>query len=203
MHQPLIIGITGGIGSGKTTLADCLREVGYNVYDSDLEARRLQNENPIIRQRLIQLFGEEIYTSLGLNRPLLAKIVFAKQEILSQLNHIVHPVVETDFKNWISQYSSEQFLFMESAILFESGFNKLVDRTVLMTAVEQIRINRVIKRDHVSLEQVKARMANQFPDEVKIPLADIVIHTDDNLPMIDKMRKLLVQLSGYSLKIDC
>jgi dephospho-CoA kinase len=191
---PLIIGITGGIGSGKSTLSEHLRLEGYDVYDSDQEARRLQNENLSLKKQLIDLFGEEIYNSQGLNRPVLAKIVFANQDLLFKLNQIVHPFVKEDFKNWISRHSSKQFLFMESAILFECRFNKLVDKVVLMTASEQLRIHRVIKRDGITKEEVEARMLNQLPDEMKIPLADIIISTDDNLPMIDKMRRLLSQL---------
>jgi dephospho-CoA kinase len=194
MSNPLIIGITGGIGSGKSTLSEHLRSEGYEVYDSDLEARRLQNEHPALKKQLIDAFGEEIYTSQGLNRPALAKIVFANHEFLFKLNEIVHPFVTEDFQNWISHRSSKRFLFMESAILFECGFNKLVDKVVLMTASEPLRIKRVIKRDKVSSKEVQARMLNQFPDEMKIPLADFIIPTDDNLPMIDKMRKLLKQL---------
>ena len=91
--------------------------------------------------------------------------------------------------------NSEKYAFVESAILFESGFNKLVDKVILMTASEELRIRRVIKRDGVNPEQVKARMSNQFDDKDKIPFADYVIHTDDNLPMIDKMKRLLLQLS--------
>lgn len=195
MKNLLIIGITGGIGSGKTTLSEHLRREGYNVYDSDLEARRLQNEHPVIREKLIELFGEDIYTSQGLNRPALAKIVFENQKLLIKLNEIVHPVVREDFNNWVSQHSAEHFLFVESAILVESGFSKLVDKIVLMAASEELRIKRVIKRDGSTPEQIKARMSNQLPDEAKIPLADIVIHTDDNLPMVDKMKHLLEQLS--------
>jgi dephospho-CoA kinase len=191
---PLIIGITGGIGSGKSTLSEHLRLEGYDVYDSDQEARRLQNENLSLKKQLIDLFGEEIYNSQGLNRPVLAKIVFANQDLLFKLNQIVHPFVKEDFKNWIPRHSSKQFLFMESAILFECRFNKLVDKVVLMTASEQLRIHRVIKRDGITKEEVEARMLNQLPDEMKIPLADIIISTDDNLPMIDKMRRLLSQL---------
>jgi dephospho-CoA kinase len=194
MSYPLIIGITGGIGSGKTTLLDNLRFEGYDVYDSDLEARRLQNEHPVIKKQLITLFGQNIYNSSGLNRSELAKIVFEKKELLLKLNEIVHPVVREDFQNWVKIHSSKKVVFVESAILIESGFYMLVDKVVLMLANEEMRIRRVIKRDGVSIEQVKARMSNQLSDEVKIPLADFVIHTDDNLPMIDKMRKLLGQL---------
>lgn len=198
MSRPLIIGITGGIGSGKTTLSENLRLEGYLVYDSDLEARRLQNEHPLIRQQLTQLFGEEIYTSQGLNRFALAKIVFAKQELLLKLNEIVHPIIKEDFKNWIELHSSHPLLFMESAILFESGFNSLVDKVVLMVASDMVRINRVIKRDGITKDQVLARMSSQFSDEIKIPLADFIIHTDDNLPIYDKMKRMLVQLFEIS-----
>lgn len=196
MSRPLIIGITGGIGSGKSTLAENLRREGYEVYDSDQEARRLQNEHPVIKEQLIQLFGEEIYSSQGLNRLALAKVVFAKHELLLKLNEIVHPIVKEDFNRWIVLRSSQSVLFMESAILFESGFNILVDKVILMVASESVRINRVMKRDGINKEQVAARMSNQFSDETKIPLADFVIHTDDNLPIIDKMRKILAQLHG-------
>ena len=113
MKNPLIIGITGGIGSGKTKLSDHLRREGYDVYDSDLEARRLQNEHPKIKSQLINLFGEEIYNSQGLNRSELAKIVFAKHELLLKLNEIVHPVVREDFRNWILNHSSQKFVFVE------------------------------------------------------------------------------------------
>ena len=195
MKKPLIIGITGGIGSGKTTLSENLRNEGYDVYDSDFEARKLQNENQVIQKKLIELFGVEIYNSGGLNRSFLAKIVFGNKELLTKLNKIVHPVVDEHFKNWISERLNQKFLFIESAILFESGFNSFVDKVILMTASEEIRIKRVMKRDNISEEQVRARMSNQLSDQETIPLSDFVIYTDDNLPMADKMRKLLLQLT--------
>lgn len=195
MINPLIIGITGGIGSGKTTLSEHLRREGFAVYDSDKEARRLQNEHPLIREKLTELFGAEIYNEQGLNRPALAKLVFENSELLHKLNDVVHPVVRQDFRSWLERHADDQFAFVESAILFESGFRKLVDKVVLMTATEDLRIKRVMKRDGSTPEQVKARMANQLDDKDKIPFADYVIHTDDNLPMIDKMKSLLQRLS--------
>lgn len=194
MKTPIIIGITGGIGSGKSTLSERLREIGYSVYDSDLEARRLQNEHPEIQDQLIELFGEDIYNDQGLNRPVLAKLVFGKPELLGKLNAIVHPVVHTDFMNWIQKHNAENLLFMESAILFESGFNKMVDKVIVMTASENIRIARVVKRDKVTEEQVKARMLHQMADDKKIANADFVIHSDDCQPLVVKMKKMLEQL---------
>jgi dephospho-CoA kinase len=194
MKTPIIIGITGGIGSGKSTLSERLREIGYSVYDSDLEARRLQNEHPEIQDQLIELFGEDIYNDQGLNRPVLAKLVFGKPELLAKLNAIVHPVVHTDFMNWIQSHSAENLLFMESAILFESGFNKMVDKVIVMTASEDIRIARVMKRDKVTEEQVKARMSHQMADDKKIANANFVIHSDDCRPLVVKMKIMLEEL---------
>jgi len=194
MQKALIIGITGGIGGGKSTLSEKLRAEGYSVYDSDVEARRLQNENPIIKKQLVELFGEDIYTPQGLDRSSIAKLVFEKKESLAQLTAIVHPVVKEDFNNWIESHKTEKLLFIESAILFESGINVLVDKVILMTASEAIRIARVMKRDVTSIEQVRARMAHQLPDESKISRVDFVIHSDDNKPLDAKMRNILVEL---------
>lgn len=195
MSKPIVIGITGGIGSGKTTLSEKLRSEGYNVYDSDLQARMLQNEHPVIRTKLTELFGDEIYTAHGLNRPELAKIVFSNPDLLNKLNEIVHPIVRQDFRMWLEQHTAEKYVFVESAILFESGFRKLMDKVVLMTASEELRIRRVIKRDGSTAEQVKARIDSQLDDKDKIPFADYVIRTDDNLDMKDKMMTLLDKLS--------
>lgn len=191
MNKPLLIGITGGIGGGKSTLADKLRNEGYEVYNSDLEARRLQNEHPVIREKLIELFGETIYNVDGLNRRELAKLVFGKKDLLSQLNAIVHPVVRKDFEHWINVHGSQKLLFIESAILFESGFSALVDKIILMTACEEIRIKRVMKRDGISEEEVKARIASQSTEESKMLKSDFIVHSDDNMPLLDKMYRIL------------
>ena len=194
MHKPLIIGITGGIGSGKSTLSKLLRAEGYSVYDTDLEARRLQNEHSAMRKKLMDMFGKDIYSDQGLNRSALGKIVFGKPELLTKLNTIVHPLVMEDFNSWVLNRYPKKMLFIESAILYESGFNKLVDKVILITADESIRIERVVNRDGVTPEHVRARMANQFPDKEKINRADFVIHSDDNKPLDEKMRKIIVDL---------
>ena len=197
MSKPLIIGITGGIGGGKSTLSEKLRTEGYLVYDSDLEARRLQNENPNIRKQLVELFGEVVYTKQGLNRPILAQMVFGNMELLLKLNYIVHPVVEADFKNWIEKNPTHKFLFIESAILFESEFNQLVDKGIVRTASEEVRIYRVMKRDGITPEQVYARMSSQISEDIKMSKADFIIHSDDNMSLVDKMRKILQELNDH------
>ncbi|MDD3322952.1 MAG: dephospho-CoA kinase [Paludibacter sp.] len=196
MKKPLIIGITGGIGGGKSTLAKKLRMEGFDVFDSDLEARKLQNEHPVIKKELIQLFGDEIYNNNGLNRKKLAGIVFNDKNLLQKLNAIVHPIVRNELSNWIEKRKNHKFLFVESAILFENGMNALVDRVIVMTASEETRIRRVLKRDEISVDQVKARMANQLPEKLKISRADYVIHSDDSKPLVDKMRKILLKLEA-------
>lgn len=198
MKKPIIIGITGGIGGGKTTLSNLLRNEGYAVYDSDKEAGRLQNEDPIIINSLVELFGNDIYSELGLNRKLVGTLVFGKPELLSKLNSIVHPVVIKDFLNWIESHNTHSILFIESAILFESKLNILVDKVILMTASQAVRIARVIKRDGISEEMVLARMKHQIPEESKIPLADFVIHSDDEKPLFEKMKKITTMLEGFS-----
>jgi dephospho-CoA kinase len=194
MHRPLIIGITGGIGSGKSTLSHLLRAEGYSVYDSDLEARRLQNEHSVMKKKMIDAFGKEIYTEKGLNRPVLGKLVFGKPELLAKLNAIVHPFVMADIENWIINRYPKKILFVESAILYESGFNKLVDKVILITASDEVRIERVVKRDGISPEQVQARMLHQYPEEQKLKLADFVIHSDDNKPLETKIKSLIAEL---------
>lgn len=194
MHRPLIIGITGGIGSGKSTLSHLLRAEGYSVYDTDLEARRLQNEHSAMRKKLTDMFGKDIYTEQGLNRSALGRIVFGKPELLTKLNAIVHPLVMEDFNSWVMNRYPKKMLFIESAILYESGFNKLVDLVILITASEEVRIERVMKRDGVTSEHVRARMEQQLPEEEKMKLADYVIQSDDNKPLVLKMRKIIEEL---------
>lgn len=194
MKKPLIVGITGGIGGGKTTLANKLRLEGYDVFDSDNEARRLQNEHPTIRREMISLFGNEIYINEELDRKKLAEIVFLNKNLLQKLGVIVHPVVRKEFATWLEQRKSHELLFIESAILYEAGMNSLVDKVILMTASVETRTRRVLKRDKISLEQVKARMANQMPEELKMSKADFIIFSDDNLPLEDKMKNILNEL---------
>lgn len=190
-----IVGITGGIGGGKSTLSKLLLAEGFQVYNTDMEARRLQNESPVIRNNLIELFGTEVYDGAELNRKYLANIVFNSPELLQQLNAIVHPVVKKDFLKWSEQFSAESYVFMECAILFEGGFNSLVDKIILVTASEEVRTARVVKRDMLTVDQVKARIRNQMSDEQKSKYADYIIKTDDNQDMYPKMKQLLLQLS--------
>lgn len=178
----MIIGITGGIGGGKTTLSNLLRSEGYAVYDSDFEAKRLQNEDEVVVNKMKALLGEEVYEDGQLNRKAVAERVFNNLELLKQLTDIVHPAVIKDFSNWKQQFSDETIAFMESAVLFEGNLEFLVDKIILVTASEDIRIQRVINRDGISKEQVIVRIKNQIPDAVKAMKSDLVIDTAQGLP---------------------
>lgn len=174
----LVVGLTGGIGSGKTTIAKRLMLEGIPVYDSDSRAKLLMQNSTEIKEALIKEFGEEVYTQEGLNREYLAKIVFEDKEKLKTLNSIVHPIVAKDFHDWISNQDSE-IVVKEAAILFESGAHEKCDVNVTIHTDIEERIERVQKRDGTSREQVLSRINNQWTDEQRNEKADIVIKNND------------------------
>ena len=166
MENPSIykIGITGGIGSGKSTVCRLLADMGVPVYDSDARAKALMNDSEALRTALIEAFGEECYNAEGLNRPYLASRVFGDAEALAQLNAIVHPAVREDFRAWADVQSS-RYVVLESAILFESGFENEVDTTLAVLAPLEERVRRTAERDGVDRESVLKRIAHQISDE--------------------------------------
>lgn len=184
MNKLTVIGITGGIGSGKSTLSEMLRQKGYPVYDTDSEARRLQNEDvELIRQTML-LLGADVYNNGQLDRPAVAAKVFAEPALLRQLAALVHPVVKRDFSDWVSRQSTRT-IFIESAVLFEGGFDALTNVIVVVTAPEELRIQRVMKRDGITREQVLARIKNQLPDNEKLIKADFIINTQYGISMTE------------------
>ena len=166
MENPSIykIGITGGIGSGKSTVCRLLADMGVPVYDSDARAKALMNDSEALRTALIEAFGEECYNAEGLNRPYLASRVFGNAEALAQLNAIVHPAVREDFRAWADVQSS-RYVVLESAILFEAGFENEVDTTLAVLAPLEERVRRTAERDGVDRESVLKRIAHQISDE--------------------------------------
>ena len=174
----ITVGITGGIGSGKSTVCEIFKILGVPVFEADKVARNLMNENSVIRLNLVEWFGNEIYSGNQLNRKLLAEHIFNDNSLLNKVNSLVHPIVREEFEKWKNSQNTVYSVY-EAAILFESGFYKLMDFTVLITAPEQIRINRVMKRDNLSPDQVLARIKNQWSDEEKRKLATVVIINDN------------------------
>lgn len=192
MQQTRIIGITGGIGSGKSFISNEIIKRGYAVYNSDIHARKIIDTDPQVIQQLKQLFGDNIYSNDMLNRPEVAKLVFANKLLLQQMNAIVHPAVKKHFITWA--LSQVQPVFLEAAILVESGFHALCDELILVTAPLDIRINRVLKRDNTTKEAVSQRIKNQMSDEALLPYATVVVNNDETKPvslLVDELfRKL-------------
>jgi len=184
----ITIGLTGGIGSGKSVVASLLKLYGMSVYIADEESKRLLNTSPVIRERLTALMGSSIYDTAGLNRPLMASLIFNDAMLLEQVNAVIHPEVALHFKAWASRQTTN-FVVLESAILFESGFNHLVDICLLVYAPRDLRIKRVMLRDKVSESEVLQRMQHQIPDEEKRILADYVIHNDDVHAVIPQIER--------------
>ena len=158
------VGITGGIGSGKSSVCSLLAAYGVPVYDSDAEAKRLMEQSVDLREALCEAFGEECYSEQGLNRAYLASKVFGDAEQLQRLNSIVHPAVRADFAAW-AESQSAPYVVLESAILFESGFNNEVDTTLAVLAPMEERIRRTMERDNTDRESVMRRIGHQLSDD--------------------------------------
>lgn len=173
------IGLTGNIGSGKTTVARIFSTLGIPVYHADIEAKKILNHIDVINI-LTEKFGSKIITNHLIDKTKLANIVFSDKESLNYLNKLIHPLVKEDFDNWcIVQSVNNKYIIHEAAILFESNFYQYVDKTIIVTAPHNIRIERVISRDHISKEEVLTRMANQWDEEKKTELSDYIIINDN------------------------
>ena len=188
-----IVGITGGIGSGKTTVCKVFEQLGIPVYNADNSAKRLLDTDSILMNNVCLLFGNNIYVQGKLDRTELASIVFSDTEKLRQLNELVHPTVATDFKQWTDRQNGD-IVIKEAAILFETGGYKALDTTILIHAPENIRIERVMKRDGVSSKEVKARMNNQWPEQRKMELADHIIENHNGNLIIPQVLRILETL---------
>lgn len=183
------VGITGGIGSGKSTVCAILAEFGVAVYDSDSRAKRLMNEDNTLRERLVERFGSEVYCVEGLNRRYLAERVFGNPEELKALNAIVHPAVMDDFDRWALEQEGS-YVVLESAILFEASLDRRVDVSVAVMAPEELRIERAMQRDGAQREQIVARMNNQISDQERVERAKYTIVNID----IDNLKSDVEQL---------
>ena len=169
-----IIGLTGGIGSGKSTVAGYFQELGVPVYVADTEAKKIMEQSETI-QEVQQIFEENVIAEGKLDRKKIAAIVFNNPEKLAQLNKIIHPKVKEDFKDWLEKHQNYFFIIKEVAILFETNSEKDFDAIILVTAPEEIRIERVVNRDKITENQVKERIKNQLSDEEKIKKSHFII----------------------------
>ncbi|MEI7422742.1 MAG: dephospho-CoA kinase [Prolixibacteraceae bacterium] len=184
----LTIGITGGIGSGKSTVCRVFRVLGIPVFQADNVARRLQDEDANIRSKLIAYFGPDIYTENNLlNRKKLAGIIFNSPVDLERVNHLIHPAVHKEFENWKAKMTCYPYVLYEAAILFETGSASRFDYTILVVTDEKERLQRVMKRDNLSSEAILQRMRNQMQDSEKIKLASHIIKNNDNQLIIPQI----------------
>jgi dephospho-CoA kinase len=185
------IGITGGIGSGKSIISQTLRIMGYSVYDSDSWAKTLMNSNEEIKKKLISKFGKETYNSKGLNKSHLAQHIFNNNEALIHVNSIVHPIVKQHFLNWCKKQKSK-LVFIESAILFTSKFNEIVDSTIFIDAPQEIRIQRASLRDNTTPKAILARINNQKDEELLARThANYTINNNNNNLIIPQLLSIL------------
>lgn len=181
-----VIGLTGGIGSGKSTVSKFIEELGYPVYYSDTKAKIIVNKNEHLKKDIIQLLGEQSYDNNGLyNRKYVSEIVFNNEELLSQLNQLIHPAVQNYFKQWGNSQTFE-YLFKETALLFELNLEKDYYKSVLVTAEDNLRIKRVMDRDQKTYREVESVMNNQLPEKEKIKKADFIIYNNGGLEELKK-----------------
>ncbi|MEZ2414049.1 dephospho-CoA kinase [Muriicola sp. E247] len=193
------VGLTGGMGSGKTTVAKMFKELGIPVYNSDLEARRIMNENTEVRKAVEALFGATAYENDQINRAFIAKKVFGNTALLEELNKVVHPAVRKDFRDWADRQSAP-YVIQEAAILFESGGHEYFDHMILVTAPKKTRIIRIKQRDQLSEKDILERMKHQWSEKRKKTLADYVIHNSDLLGTNKKVRKIHEELIKTRVK---
>jgi dephospho-CoA kinase len=184
------VGITGGIGSGKSAVCEAFNKLGVNIYNADIRAKALINQNIQIREKLVTRFGRSLYKNDQIDRSMLAGIIFEDKTALEFVNSIIHPAVGDDFRAWCKQYEHEPYVIEEAALLFESGAYKKMNKMVTIYAPEELRINRVMLRDKVTREQVKKRMNNQLPDEEKMKRSDFVIYNDEKHSVLEQVLKL-------------
>ncbi len=189
----LKIGITGGIGSGKTTVAKVFEVLGIPVYYADEAAKEIMHKNEPLKQQLIFYFGKDTYVDGKLNRKHLSSIVFADKEKLELLNSLVHPVTIADAEQWFHQQQSP-YVLKEAALLFESGAAEGLDYVIGVTAPAAVRIKRVMDRDGVTADEVKKRMLNQIDETIKIRLCDFIIHNDEQQMILPQVLKLHEEL---------
>ena len=188
------IAITGGIGSGKSYVSDLLEKRGIPIYNADNESKRLTVTDVNIREGLIELLGEEVYQEGMLNKPLLASYLFASSENAAKVNGIIHPRVKADFLQWVDVHRHVGVVGLESAILYESGFDDVVDAVVMVYAPKSLRLQRAMKRDQASETQVRARMAAQMDDEEKRRRADYVVMNDGSISLEEQLDVLVEHL---------
>ncbi|MBN2276080.1 MAG: dephospho-CoA kinase [Bacteroidales bacterium] len=194
----IIAGITGGIGSGKTTVCKAFSALGVPVYNADLAARIIVDNHDDIRNELIDVFGNDIFEGNTLNRPLFASLIFHNKKFLAKANSIIHPRVKEDFIRWTRWHKNYDYVIEETAILFESGNNTLVDKCITVISPIELKIKRLMNRPGMTEERIKNVMENQWTDEKKQAASDYTIINDEKnliLPQVFSLHQKLTEIN--------
>jgi dephospho-CoA kinase len=184
------IGLTGGIGSGKSLVCEVFLKLNIPVYSADMAARNLCDTDPDIREELILLFGKDIYQGKEMNRSLMASTIFHRSDMLQKVNQIIHPRVISDFETWFNNQTHAPYVIHESALLFESYIYEAFDRTITVVSPSDLRAKRVMARPGMTIERMNAIMNNQLPDEEKIARSNHILVNDESTPLLPQILSL-------------
>lgn len=185
------LGVTGGIGSGKSIVCKLLSLHNIPIYDADSEAKKLNNSSPIIKNKLIERFGNSLYINNKLDRQKLANLIFNNKDNLQYVNSVIHTELAKHFLDWVQAHNTFDIIAIDAAVLFEAGFQKYVDKVITVTAPINKRIERVSKRDNMTSEQIQSRIKSQMSDEERIKLSNYVIINDDNISIIKQAQHII------------
>lgn len=195
----IVVGITGGIGAGKSIVSKIIQTLGYPIYNSDDRAKAILTTDTDVHKEITEKINSEVISNGKIDRNKLASIVFNDEEKLKALNKIIHPKVALDFQGWTKEQSSN-LVFKEAAILFESGAYKYVDKSIVVTAPKETRIKRVMARDNVTQKQVESRMKNQWSEEKKIKLADFIVDNSGNRLVTPRVLNVIQIVNNLLIK---
>lgn len=186
----LRVGITGGIGSGKSHICKAFERLGIPVFYADDEVKKMYDDTPEVHAQLIAAFGENIYSNGALNKPLLAQKVFSNSNALQKLNAIAHPAVEKRFTKWCAKQKNVPYVLQEAALMFESNAHKLMDKIITVSSPVEVRLARVAERDRSTREEILQRMAHQLSDDERSSRADFVVVSDGVAPLLPQIIKI-------------
>ncbi|HOP04381.1 MAG TPA: dephospho-CoA kinase [Tenuifilaceae bacterium] len=192
----VIVGVTGGIGSGKSVVCGIIRAMGFSVFNADAEAKFVIETDDAVITSLKRIFGEDVYINGKYNRTKVSEIVFSNKELLAKLNSVVHSALKRRFIEWLNMNSSSKVVFFEAAILFESGANMWVDKVVVVTAPEELRIQRVTKRDGLTPGEVKLRINNQLHQGVLVAKSDYTIDNSEGKLIVPQVNTIISELQS-------
>lgn len=189
------LGVTGGMGSGKTVVCDIFRLLDIPVFDADNEAKKLNDTSPIIREKLSHHFGNDLYNNGKLDKKKLAEIIFSNEENTRIANSIIHPELAKEYLKWVEKHSHLPFSVIDAAVLLEANFQQFIDKVIVVHAPKHLRVKRSLDRDNASTQQIEARMSKQMPEEEKIRQSDFVIYNDNQHSLLVQTAEILEKLS--------